>query len=634
MLPHKGSAFFAARSIDDIFAELNTPGPDGIDNIEADKRRRISGPNELGDTEEETLLSKFIEQFKNPLILLLFGSAAISVLLGQIDDAVSITLAIVIVVTVAFVQEYRSEKSLEALNKLVPHYCHVRRSGTLVKLMANDLVAGDVVEFATGDRIPADIRLITAIDLEIDESSLTGENKPCKKHHQVIETYNEELPLAERKNIAFMGTLIRHGRGTGIVIGIGKDTEFGAVFKMMKEIETRKTPLQHQMDILGKQLSFLSIGVIVLIMLVGVFQGRPILEMFTIGVSLAVAAIPEGLPIVVTVTLALGVLRMASRHAIIKKLPSVESLGSVNVICVDKTGTLTMNKMTVAKLFTLAQDAVIDVSTAEFQKISQEQSCQVMFRIGVLCNNALIDEYNTSIGQPTEVALLEIARNVGFPDERRNFTRISEIPFSSDRKYMAVLAHTNGHNQETAYFVKGSFEAVVDMCTHYYVSHTDIRPFDANAKALIRIHSNSVSEQGLRCIFFAFGSSMDNLTFVGFVGMYDPPRPGVSDAISRLVGGGVKVVMITGDSDIICDGPVAQSLGVEAVDPDVMKKPPRSKEKSIISKPFIMRVLMSASVIVLGTMYMYAKEMKDGVPTQRGTTMACVYLNFLATLVC
>lgn len=297
---------------------------------------------------------RFFKQFvESPLILLLLGSAAVSFMMGNMEDAVSITLAVVIVVAVGFVQEYRSEKSLEALNKLVPHYAHLVRgrpvdgesgSPTSSTVMAGQLVPGDLVIFSTGDRIPADIRITRASGLEIDESNLTGENEPVKKTVEAVAPRDalnptlSDIGVSERTCIAFMGTLVRSGNGQGIVIATGPKTEFGTITAMLAGISKPKTPLQSSMDKLGKDLSYASFGVIGVIVLLGLWKGRTWLEMIQVGVSLAVAAIPEGLPIIVTVTLALGVLRMVRRGGIVRRLPSVETLGCVSVICSDKTG--------------------------------------------------------------------------------------------------------------------------------------------------------------------------------------------------------------------------------------------------------------------------------------------------------
>lgn len=375
--------------------------------MDAARRLASHGPNVLPHEEPEPLWLRFVKQFKETLILLLLASAAISAFLGNWDDAVSITVAVTIVVSVAFVQEYRSEKSLEALNRLVPHHAHVIRgnpgsrsgfesllsprdpvagwdqdsrldstkeplsaSGKLSSTMlASQLVPGDLVLFSAGDRIPADIRITQATELSIDESNLTGENEPVRKDADALNqpdtefglkagpdpqdrspspfyaspaagTVGADVRLNEQTNTAFMGTLVRSGHGQGIVIATGPDTEFGAISASLNEIESPRTPLQLSMDRLGQELSYMSFAVIFIIVLVGLWQGRQLLDMFTIGVSLAVAAIPEGLPIIVTVTLALGVLRMARHGAIVRRLPSVETLGSVNVVCSDKTGML------------------------------------------------------------------------------------------------------------------------------------------------------------------------------------------------------------------------------------------------------------------------------------------------------
>lgn len=365
----------------------------GLSSSNASTRIHTHGLNELPHEDPEPLWLRFVKQFKETLILLLLGSAAVSLIMGNLDDAVSIAAAVTIVVTVGFVQEYRSEKSLEALNQLVPHSAHVIRAGaeqsrngrvpntvavdgsesdevkdTSASLEAAEgrsstisatlLVPGDLVLFHTGDRIPADIRITHAADLTIDESNLTGENEPVPKVPDTIDpmsgiqrpaspfyaspatgTVGADIRLNDQKNIAFMGTLVRSGYGQGLVIGTGGNTEFGAISASLQEIESPRTPLQLSMDRLGKELSYMSFGVIAFIILLGFWRGWEFLEMFQIGVSLAVAAIPEGLPIIVTVTLALGVLRMSKRDAIVRRLPSVETLASVNVVCSDKTGT-------------------------------------------------------------------------------------------------------------------------------------------------------------------------------------------------------------------------------------------------------------------------------------------------------
>ncbi|OCT74226.1 hypothetical protein XELAEV_18033184mg, partial [Xenopus laevis] len=351
MIPVLSSKKASELPVSEVAWILKADLQSGLNNPEVCHRRAAHGWNEFDIGEGEPLWKKYIEQFKNPLLMLLLASAVISILMQQFDDAISITVAILIVVTVAFVQEYRSEKSLEELSKLVPPECHCIREGRMEHTLARELVPGDTVCLAVGDRVPADLRLFEAMDISVDESSLTGETAPSAKS-TAPQPCASNGDLTSRSNIAFMGTLVRCGKAKGIVIGTGENSEFGEVFKMMQAEEAPKTPLQKSMDILGKQLSLYSFGIIGVIMLVGWLQGKHILDMFTIGVSLAVAAIPEGLPIVVTVTLALGVMRMVKKRAIVKKLPIVETLGCCNVICSDKTGTLTKNEMTVTHIFT------------------------------------------------------------------------------------------------------------------------------------------------------------------------------------------------------------------------------------------------------------------------------------------
>ncbi|KAI0076399.1 calcium-transporting P, partial [Panus rudis PR-1116 ss-1] len=569
------------------------------------------GYNEFTVSSPEPLLLKFAKTiYESPLILLLCGSAVVSAVMGNIDDAVSITIAVLIVLTVGFVQEQRSEKSLEALNKLVPHHCHLIRDGKQLHTLANELVPGDIVTFTTGDRIPADVRLISAVDLEIDESSLTGETdarrkdvNPCSpvggigsvngnaNGHGYLNAGGagypgagqEPVALAERSCIAYMGTLVRSGYGSGVVIATGTQTEFGVIFSMMQDVEEKRTPLQLKMDELAQKLSMFSFGVIGVICIIGVLQNRSWLEMFTIGVSLAVAAIPEGLPIVTTVTLALGVLRMSKRKAIVKKLHSVEALGSVSVICSDKTGTLTKNEQTVTELYSVDEVLHIDPSASSYPGRVSPAVTKTL-EIGSLCNNAIWREEDGGwVGQATDVALLNVLNVFGMGDLRKDFQRESELAFSSERKYMAVSGiHLSPSSTSTTrremYYIKGSIDAIIERCKFYYVSDDSTPGLDSTMRSHIISKAQSVASRGLRVIAMAYGytspiestskssslaprastpAGMDkdkdkernNLVFVGFQAMLDPPRKGVADAINLLQSGGVQVVMITGDAE-------------------------------------------------------------------------------------
>lgn len=332
---------FHSPDVEEIVEQQRSDPSNGLMLVDVLSNQKIFGQNKLEEEEKAHIIFRYIEQFKDPLILLLLGSASLSVLVGQYEDAISIAVAVVIVGSVAFIQELRSEQTLEALSTLIPHRCNVVRNGITSNVSADELVPGDVIKLLTGDRVPADARIIKCSCLHADESSLTGESEPKEKHQNALPNLPDDASISERSNIVFMGTLITSGSASCIVVATNVSTEFGKVFQEMKEIENRRTPLQIKMDELGKKLSIFSFGIIACIGIIGVIQGKPLLVMFNIGVSLAVAAIPEGLPICVTVTLALGVMRMAKRNAIVKRLPAVEALGCANYICCDKTGTLT-----------------------------------------------------------------------------------------------------------------------------------------------------------------------------------------------------------------------------------------------------------------------------------------------------
>ncbi|KAI0701005.1 calcium-transporting ATPase [Cerioporus squamosus] len=852
------SARFAHRSIQDTLAHFGTSATEGLSSRRVQELLANHGYNEFTVSTPEPVLLKFAKTiYENPLILLLCGSAIVSAVMGNIDDAVSITVAVLIVLTVGFVQEQRSEKSLEALNKLVPHHCHLIRDGKPLHMLANELVPGDIVTFTTGDRVPADVRLISAVDLEIDESSLTGETTTRRKDVETCTPANagnghangypngyangfgaahpaapgEPVALAERSCIAYMGTLVRNGRGAGVVIATGTQTEFGMIFSMMQEVEEKRTPLQLSMDELATKLSMISFGIIGVICIIGVIQQRSWLDMFTIGVSLAVAAIPEGLPIVTTVTLALGVLRMSKRKAIVKKLHSVEALGSVSVICSDKTGTLTKNEQTVTEVYTVDESVSLDPSAATPPNVQMTPALRKALSIGSLCNNAVRNEEGQFVGQSTDVALLNVLSLFDMADQRQDFTRNSELPFSSERKYMAVSGFHSSSSPtgltttgaREMYYIKGSIDAILDRCKFYYVTDESTPALDANTRNVILSKAQATASRGLRVIALAYGygsveksptpsapasragtpssglgdKEKTNLVFAGFQAMLDPPRKGVADAISLLQSGGVQVVMITGDAEetalsiarslglrvgtghghsgcltgqaidrmskqqlreavggvsvfarttpkhkmaivdafqsrgavvamtgdgvndapalkmadigvsmgksgtdvakeaadmilvddnfstilpaveegksifhniqnflsfqlstacaaltlitlstffglsnplnamqilfinILMDGPPSQSLGVDPVDPQVMRRPPRRKDAPIISKRLVYRVLFSASIIVVGTLFVYMYALADDRMSRREQTMTFTCFVFL-----
>uniref|UniRef100_A0A8C3XCK1 Calcium-transporting ATPase n=1 Tax=Cyanoderma ruficeps TaxID=181631 RepID=A0A8C3XCK1_9PASS len=531
---------------EDLARALNVDLQAGLSEFSVLQRRSKHGWNEFSVENTEPMWKKYLDQFKNPLILLLLASALVSVITKEYEDAASITM----------VGEYRSEKSLEELNKLVPPECNCLREGKLQHLLARELVPGDIIYLSVGDRVPADLRLIEVTDLLVDESSFTGEAEPCNKTDSVLLEAGDITTLS---NVVFMGTLVRYGKGKGVVIGTGENSQFGEVFKMMQAEETPKTPLQKSMDRLGKQLTLFSFGIIGLIMLIGWLQGKRLLSMFTIGVSLAVAAIPEGLPIVVTVTLVLGVLRMAKKKVIVKKLPIVETLGCCNVICSDKTGTLTANEMTVTRLVTSdgcqaevsgvgynGEGNVYLLPSKEILKEFSNISIGKLVEAGCVVNNAVIRK-NSVIGQPTEGALIALAMKMELADIKDIYVRKKEIPFSSEQKWMAVKCTPKNQDQEDIYFMKGAFEEVIQHCTLYNSGGISLS-LTPQQKALYQQEEKRMGSSGLRVLALASGPELGKLTFLGLVGIIDPPRAGVREAVQVLFESGVAVKMVTGDA--------------------------------------------------------------------------------------
>ena len=538
----------------DVAEKFGVDCQHGLTSEQVRVRRREHGFNEFQIGESEPLWKKYFGQFKDPLIMLLLASAAISLIMGQYDDCFSITLAITIVVTVAFIQEYRSEQSLAALSKLVPPQCHCLRDGRIETFLARELVPGDIICVTTGDRIPADCRLFEAVDLAVDESSFTGETDAVFKKTKAADNAREN-----GKCMVFMGSLVRGGHGKAIVTAIAEQSQFGQLWKDMSDCEAPKTPLQKSMDALGKQLSFYSFLIIGVIMIIGLLQGLEILELFTISVSLAVAAIPEGLPIVVTVTLAIGVLRMAKRQAIVKKLPIVETLGCCNVICSDKTGTLTKNEMTVTSICT-ADGHHAEVTGIGYdsegvifcagQTVHQNThpSIENIVKAGILCNNAYIVDGELR-GQATEGALVALAKKAGFQhDLRDDYIRLHEWPFSSETKWMQVKARSK-KTDDTYFFIKGALEMVLDKCVSYCAGHNEDRQMTPDMIRHFYSQASRMANSGLRVVGLAGGRAENSMSFYGLVGIMDPPREDVPMAIKTLLMAGVRVKMLTGDGE-------------------------------------------------------------------------------------
>lgn len=560
---NKASVRFMHMSVRDTLEALEVPSLDeGLSTAYVERLRNETGvSNEFEKHESMPLWQKWFLQFAEPMNALLLGSAAVSLLVGQANDAICITVALSIVITVGLVQEYRSEKSLEALSRLVPPRCTLTRDGQHDSALASELVPGDVVSFQSGDRVPADVRLTSVVDLEVDESALTGETQAVHKSDKTIPDGDDDI--SERHNIAFMGTLVQRGSAKGIVIAVGIDTEFGSIFGMVDEVDEKQTPLQRSMANLAQQLSAASLAIIAVIMLVGLLQHQSWLEMFTIAVSLAVAAIPEGLPIVVTVTLALGALRMSVRRAIVKKLPSVEALGCVSVVCTDKTGTLTTGRMHVVECYTVP-DGHVEVPRESSSRHKQlSTAMRRNLQAGQLCNNAEIDGDGKLIGSSTEVAMYAVPGRFGLDNAHGAWKRTHETPFNSERKYMAVTGQGDASKTPgNAQLMKGAPEVVLRHCHAYFAEQQQPTTLSDRVRSQINEAIADMSHRGLRVLATAAASSASGkYAFCGLHGIQDPPRDGVKSAIGMLQRGGVHVAMITGDAQTTASA-IGRQLGL------------------------------------------------------------------------
>ncbi len=560
----RGDAYL--KPVETVLSDLGT-SPQGLANDEAAERLIEFGHNELKERKKITPLGLLIRQFANLFIVLLLASAAISAFLGNMHDAIAIAIAVTIVAVLGFIQEYKSEKSIEALQKLTPQVVHIIRGGESQEAPARELVPGDIVVLRVGDRISADARVIDVTDLEVDESILTGESKPIRKN---VEAISKKVTISKKLNMIYSGTVVTNGNGKAVVVETGIQTELGKISEMIQGVEEKQTPLQIKLDDFGKQLSLWAIFICVFVFAAGVFtKVGTYLEMFTVAVALAVAAIPEGLPIVVTITLALGVTRMARRNAIVRRLPAVETLGSTTVICSDKTGTLTQNAMTVQKIFT---SELFDVTGVGYEtngrilrerKTSAEEDLhlQELLKISVLCNNAEIsnnDEETKIIGQPTEGALLTAALKGGlnYTPVRKDYERIQEFPFDSVKKSMSTI-HITPEGRRIAY-VKGGVGIVLPKSTQVHSKNGKSFMDEAYRKRIHEVHDQFASKS-LRVLAFAYKELPEkeeytreeiekDLVFVGMMGIMDPPRRGVKKAIEKTMRTGVKIVMITGDA--------------------------------------------------------------------------------------
>ena len=550
-----------------IVQELNSNLEKGLTEEQVKQSREKHGFNELEAKKKKSLLVKFLEEFKDFMIIVLIIAAVVSGIVGVaegegITDTIIILVVVIVNAIIGVAQESKAEKSLEALQKLSAHASKVIRNGKIVVVPSRDLVPGDIVVLDTGDFVPADLRIIEAVNLKSQESALTGESVPVEKSSEVIT--DEEVSIGDRVNMLFSSSLITYGRGKGIVVETGMNTEVGKIAKIINSTEEGTTPLQEKLNKLGKTLGIAALVICVIIFIVGIVYGKEPVHMFMTAVSLAVAAIPEGLAAVSTIVLAIGVQRMVKRNAIVKKLPAVETLGSASVICSDKTGTLTQNKMTVQKLF--VNNYMIELN----KEIKIDNEIDKLINIAMLCNDTKVGRDNELAGDPTETALIDMGMKMDVDVHKILSTpRVAELPFDSDRKLMTTVHEVNGK-----YFVytKGAIDELLKRCDNYIINSEIKNDLEEYTKT-INETNESLAKNALRVLGFAYkevdkvptNEEMKNieshLTYVGMVGMIDPPREEAKQAVEKCKTAGIKTVMITGDHKITATA-IAKQLGI------------------------------------------------------------------------
>jgi Ca2+-transporting ATPase len=564
-------------SVEEVLSGLNS-SRDGLSPKEAARRLAEYGPNELREANKISPWVILLEQFKSFLIIILLAAVALSALLGEVTDAIVIFIIIVFAAGLGFIQEYRAERSMEALKKMTAPTASTIRGGREMEITARELVPGDIVLLKTGDRTPADARLLEAINLKAEEASLTGESIAVEKNTGPV--YGE-VGVGDRKNMVFAGTTVAYGRGMAVVSATGMSTEFGQIARLLQEVEEEETPLQVNLDRMGKWIVIGALGLCTILAVLGVLRGNKILDMLLWGVSLAVAAVPEALPAVVTVSLSLGVQKMAKRHALIRKLPAVETLGSTTYICSDKTGTLTQDQMTIRRLYTGGKS--LEVSGAGYEprgefisggKVSDHRSDATLKRLliaGVLCNDtSLISENDQWIikGDPTEGALVVLAAKAGMEQRELNvsYARVHEIPFSSEAKRMTTVHQTP---EGMVAYAKGAPEVMLGACQSVFLDGKE-QTISQTERENILSQANQMATDALRVLGLAY-KTVDNcleqkeiergMVFLGLVGMIDPPREEVKAAIRKCDDAGIHSVMITGDHKITAMA-IARELGL------------------------------------------------------------------------
>jgi Ca2+-transporting ATPase len=593
-------------SIETVLSRLNVKTDQGLSQTEVKTRVDEYGPNELVEHGAKNPWHILLDQFKETMVLVLIIAAVVSAMLGDWKDTLAILAIVILNAILGFVQEYRAEQAMQALKQMAAPTVRIRREGQVMEIESYELVPGDVILLEAGNAVPADARLVESANLRVTEASLTGESQTIDKTTATLE--GDDLPLGDRRNMVYMGTAVNYGRGVAVVVETGMRTQLGRIAELIQSVHGEQTPLQKRMAQLGRSLAFVSLGIVAIVFVLGLLRGENVSEMFITSIAMAVAAIPEGLPAVVTISLALGAQRMLRRQALIRKLPAVETLGSVTTICSDKTGTLTENRMTVTVLDVLGETQEVDamlekglpVLDAEFRPSERPpvRSLGLLLKAAALVNDAALqdapseDDCCRAIGDPTEGALLIAAAKTGIwkAELDQRWPRLAEVPFTSDRKRMTTVHQANipvddpsdspwGHNPYVA-FCKGAVDEMLAITSHVWAGDEAV-PMDDDLQERILTANNSLALRGQRVLGVAFrpldelpaeadeASLETDMTFIGLTGMLDPPRPEVETAVDTCQAAGIRPVMITGDHPLTALR-IAKDLGIAEADEQIL----------------------------------------------------------------
>ncbi len=583
------------KEANEVLSLLNSDAEAGLGLAEAQRRLAEHGPNELVERGLKSPWRILWEQFTELMVVILIVAAVISGALGDWKDTIAILAIVVLNAVLGFSQEFRAERAMAALKKLAVPTVKVRRDGHVVEISARELVPGDVVLLEAGDLVPADGRLLEAVNLRVEEAALTGESEPVEKHAQALD--KPDLPIGDRVNMVYMGTVVTYGRGAAVITATGMDTELGRIADLIQTVEREPTPLQRRLEQLGKGLAVVALVIVGIVFVLGLLRGEDWQLMLLTAISMAVAAVPEGLPAVVTIALALGAQRMLKRQALIRKLPAVETLGSVTVICSDKTGTLTENRMTVTVLDVLGETQQVDtllergipVAEALLQPGQQPsvRSLSLLVTAASLCNDANLemvpgDGYR-AVGDPTEGALVVAAAKIGLlkADLDKRWPRVAEVPFTAERKRMTTVHQVGANPEQTKVpwccgdyvaFTKGAVDSLLEISDQVWAGDKAV-PMTDDLRTRIEAANDHLASQGQRVLGVAFrpidevpneadeASLEQKMIFIGLVGMIDPPRPEVREAVQTAREAGIRPVMITGDHPLTARQ-IAWELGI------------------------------------------------------------------------